>query len=113
MIGPGRHLASLRHWMAPGARSKFGAPMFDFEVFRQQMYCIEDVILTLLELFDAPHSYSAPPVVIRRPGNCSLFSPRYAPPFKQVHLVMGLDNALRQISIRWAHQKDSTWEEYR
>ena len=61
MIGPGRHLASLRHWMAPGARSKFGAPMFEFEVFRQQMYCIEQVILTLLGLFDSPRSYSAPP----------------------------------------------------
>jgi len=28
--------------MAPGARSKFGAPVFETEVFRKQMYCIEE-----------------------------------------------------------------------
>ena len=33
--------------MAPGARSKFGAPVFQPEVFRKQMYCIE-VLVTLL-----------------------------------------------------------------
>jgi len=26
--------------MAPGARSKFGVPMFDPEVLRKQMHCI-------------------------------------------------------------------------
>jgi len=35
--GPG----ALRGQMAPGARHKFGAPMFEPEVFRKQMYCIE------------------------------------------------------------------------
>jgi len=38
--------------MAPGARSKFGAPMFEPEVFRKQMYCIEestcDIVVTFL-----------------------------------------------------------------
>jgi len=38
--------------MAPGARSKFGAPMFEPEVFRKQMYCTE-VRVTLLGLFGA------------------------------------------------------------
>jgi len=28
--------------MAPGARSKFGAPMFEPELFRKQMYCTEE-----------------------------------------------------------------------
>jgi len=45
--------------MAPGARSKFGAPMFAPEVFRKQMYCIE-VLVILLGLFGAPRSHSAP-----------------------------------------------------
>jgi len=40
--------------MAPGARNKFGAPMFKPEVFRKQMYCIEEVPVTLLGLFGAP-----------------------------------------------------------
>jgi len=45
--------------MTPGARSKFGSPMFEPEVFRKQMYCIEEFV-TLLGLFGAP-------AVIRRP----------------------------------------------
>jgi len=39
--------------MATEARSKFGAPMFELEVFRKQMYCIE-VLATLLGLFRRP-----------------------------------------------------------
>jgi len=35
---------------APGTRSKFGAPMFEPEVFRKQLHCIE-VLVTLLGLF--------------------------------------------------------------
>ena len=58
--------------MAPGARSKFGAPMFEPEVFRQQMYCIE-VLLTLLGLFVVPRSHSAPGEL------CPLHPHRYAP----------------------------------
>jgi len=34
--------------MGPGARSKFGVPMFEPEVFRKQMYCIEKALMTLL-----------------------------------------------------------------
>jgi len=48
--------------MAPGARSKFGASMFEPEVFWKQMYCSE-VLVTLLGLFGVL-------IVIRRPGNC-------------------------------------------
>jgi len=44
--------------MASGARSTFGAPMFEPEVFRKQMYCTE-VIVTLLELFGDPQSFGA------------------------------------------------------
>jgi len=47
--------------MAPGARSKFGAPMFETEVFRMQIYCISEIIVTFLGLFGAPRSHSAPP----------------------------------------------------
>ena len=56
------------------ARSEFGAPMFEAEVFRKQMYCIEESIC------DYSGDFSAAPAVIRRPGNCSPLSPsRYAP----------------------------------
>ena len=47
----------------PRARSMFGAPMFEHEVFRKQMYCTE-VLVTLLGLFGAL-------IVIRRTGNCA------------------------------------------
>jgi len=55
--------------MAPGARSKFGDPMFEPEVFRKQMYCTE-VRVILLGLFGVPQSFGAL-IVIRRPGNCA------------------------------------------
>jgi len=57
--------------MAPGARSKFGAPVFEPEVFLKQMYCTE-VLVTLLGLFGAL-------IVIWRPGNRAPCPRRYAP----------------------------------
>ena len=54
----------------PRARNKFGARMFEHEVFRKQMYCFEksahDIVVTLWS-----------PAVIRRPGNCAPCPPRY------------------------------------
>jgi len=36
--------------MAPGEKNKFGAPMFETEVFRKQMHCFEncayDIVVT-------------------------------------------------------------------
>jgi len=60
--------------MAAGARSKFGAPMFEPEVFRKQMYCIEEssLLVTLLGLFGAP-------IVFRHPGNCDPLVPLVTP----------------------------------
>jgi len=46
--------------MEPGARSKFGVPMFEPEIFRNHMYCMEEILVTLLGLFGAF-------AVIRRP----------------------------------------------
>ena len=68
--------------MAPGARSKFGAPMFEPEVFRKQMHCIEESACDIVRPLWGPHNHSAPrtvfqrPRVIWRPWNCT---PRYAP----------------------------------
>jgi len=64
--------------MAPGARSKFGAPVFEPELFRKQIYHIEestsDIVGTLAPtaVIHRPHSDS-------RKGNCApLPTPRYA-----------------------------------
>jgi len=57
--------------MAPGARNKFGAPIFQPELFRKQMYCIEKVLVTL-------GSFGAP-IVIQRPGNCVPLPPSLRP----------------------------------
>jgi len=47
--------------MAPGARSKFGAPMFKPEPFWKQMYCIEESTCDICWDFSAqPRSDSAP-----------------------------------------------------
>ena len=61
--------------MAPGARSKFGVPTFEPEVFPKQMYCIDEI--TLLGLFGAPRSHSPPPVM--RPGHCAPLVPLVTP----------------------------------
>ena len=67
------HTGAWRGLMAPGAKSKFGAPMFDLELFWKQMYCIEKVLQTLLKVFGAPRSDSAPGEL------CPPVPPRYAP----------------------------------
>jgi len=54
--------------MAPGARNKFSAPMFEPEVFRKQMYCFEKSVVCD---FLAPRSDSAPGEL------CPLALPRY------------------------------------
>jgi len=66
-----------RSEMATGARSKFGAPTFEPEVFRKQMYCTE-VLVTLLGLLGAPQSFGAF-IVIRRMWNCAPCPPSLRP----------------------------------
>ena len=46
--------------MTPGTRGKFSAPMFETEVFRKQMYCIEESTCDIVRTFRRP-----------RPGNCA------------------------------------------
>jgi len=46
--------------MAPGARNKFGTPMFEPEIFRKQMHCIEETTCDIVGTFWCPHSDSAP-----------------------------------------------------
>jgi len=77
--------------MAPGARSKFGAPMFEPEVFRKQMYCTE-VLVTLLEL-------CGPPAVIRHPGNCAPLPPVVTP------LVTARSDETQQIMVHSSTQR--------
>jgi len=41
--------------MGPEARSRFGSPMFEPELFRKQIYCKEErVLVTSLGLFGVP-----------------------------------------------------------
>ena len=47
--------------MAPGERSKFGAPVFELEVFRKQMYWIEESTCDIVETFRAPAVIQRPP----------------------------------------------------
>ena len=58
--------------MSPGARSKFGALVFEPKVFRKQMFCIEESTGDMVGTFRRPRSDSAP-------GNCVLLPPRCAP----------------------------------
>jgi len=63
--------------MASWVGSKFGAPMFEHEVFRKQMYCTE-VLVTLLGLFGTPRSHSAPSLWFSARGVVPLVPRRYA-----------------------------------
>jgi len=46
--------------MPPGARNKFGASMFEPEVCRKQMHCIEESTCDTVATFWHPRSDSAP-----------------------------------------------------
>jgi len=65
--------------MGPRARSKFGVPMFEPEVFRKQMHCIEEGTCDIVGTLGALRA------VIRRPHNdlapelCRPCLSRYAP----------------------------------
>jgi len=71
--------------MATGARCEFDAHIFEPEVFRKQMYCIEECTCDIVRIFWRPSNHSAHPQyfsvlrVIRRPGNCAPLPLRYAP----------------------------------
>jgi len=65
--------------MVPGARSKFGAPVFEFEVFWKQMYCIEESTCHIAGTFRRPPQCFSAPIVIRRPENCDLLFPLLTP----------------------------------
>jgi len=45
---------TLQGWMAPGTISKFGGPMFETEVFRKHMYCIEESTCDIVGPFRRP-----------------------------------------------------------
>jgi len=66
--------------MGPRARSKFGASMFEPEVFRKQMFSIEESTCDIVRIFRCPPQWFRAPIVIRRPGNrAPLVTPLYRP----------------------------------
>ena len=56
-----------------GARgkNKFGAPMFEPEVFPKQIYCIEEGTCDIVGTFRRPPKCFSTPIVNWRPGNCA------------------------------------------
>ena len=93
--------------MDPGARSKFGAPIFEPEVFWKQMYCIKECTCDiggtfhhLPQSFGAPRSDSAP-------GECAPFAPlRYAPDgrqFKGLAMAAALLNCFVGYNFEYCH----------
>ena len=66
--------------MAPGARSKFGAPMLESEVFRKQMHCIEESTCDIVGTFQRDPQWFGALTVTQHPRNCApLATLRYAP----------------------------------
>jgi len=62
------------------ARSKFGTPMFETEVFRKQMYCIEESTCDIVGTFRRLPQWFSVPILSGLPENCApLAYLRYAP----------------------------------
>jgi len=61
--------------MAPEARNKFGAPKFESELFRNQIYYIAESTFDIVGVFGAPRSDLAPE---------ELCPPHYAPGWETV-----------------------------
>jgi len=68
--------------MVPGAKNKFGAPMFAPKVFRKQMYSIEESTCDIVGTFLRP-------AVIRCPGNCAALVPLVTPLADQHQILAG------------------------
>ena len=56
--------------MAPEARGKIGAPMFETKVFVKQMHCIEKSTCNIVGIFRRPSQSFCSPAVIWHPENC-------------------------------------------
>jgi len=69
----GKASGAHRGSMAPWARSKFGALMFEPDVCRKQMYCTEECTCGVVGTVRHPHAVV--PIVIRRPVSCAPFAP--------------------------------------
>jgi len=65
--------------MAPGARSQFGAPVFEPEIFRRQVYCIEESTCDIVATFRQSSQSFGSPTVIGRPVNCDPLGPPLTP----------------------------------
>jgi len=69
----------------PGARSKFGAPIFETEVFRKQMYCVKESTCDIVGTFRRPPQPFGAPAVIWCPhsdlalGELCPFAPLVTP----------------------------------
>ena len=67
--------------MAPGARSKFGAPCSNLRSFGSKYTLLKKVLVTLLGLFGALRSHSSPHSDSAPGELCPPFPPRYAPAY--------------------------------
>jgi len=63
--------STIRSFNHAARRSKFGAPMFEPEVFRKQGYCRWQKYLWYFWDFLAPSQSFGAPIVFRRPMNCA------------------------------------------
>jgi len=92
--------------MAPWARSKFGASMFEPEVFRTQMYCIGESACDSVGTFWCPHNHSAPHAVFQHPRSdlapVELLSlpPLVMPHWTTMQRVKGTD-VIKQLATMW------------
>jgi len=87
--------------MAPGARSKFGAPMFVPEIFRKQMYCIEESICDIVGTLWRPPQWFGAPIVIRHPGNCAPLAPLVTTLRSRGNFRYGVERAKRFVNVHW------------
>ena len=81
--------------MLPGARSRFGAPMFQPEVFLEANVLYWRKYLWHETLWRSPQWFGAP-IVIRRQGNCA---PLVTPLCSRGHFRYGVERAKRFVNV--------------
>ena len=80
--------------MAPGATSKFGAPMFEPELFRKQIHYIEEGTCDIFGTFRSPCSDSAPPYWFGARGIDLPLTPSFTPDNRAFVEVQGYTHLL-------------------
>jgi len=84
-----------------GARGKkqVWCPMFEPEVFRKQIHCIEESVCDVVGTFWRTPQRFGTTIEIRRPGNCASLAPLVTPLCSMGHVRYGVKRVKRFVNV--------------